>query len=87
MGFKFTQKANLLGEKPACSSNQDMLELMTLQYCNDRQFLSFSIRGARVVECLILFTGFTDALWPLNLNISDDFKVHSKGVFNNYIHG
>ena len=37
-----------------------------------------------MVECLILFTGFTDALWPLNLNISDDFKVHSKGAFNNY---
>ena len=36
-----------------------------------------------MVECLILFTGFTDALWPLNLNISDDFKVHSKGAFNN----
>ena len=38
-----------------------------------------------MVECLILFTGFTDALWPLNLNISDDFKVHSKGAFNNYV--
>ena len=45
----------------------------------------FFIRGARVVGCLILFAGFTDAIWPLNLNVSDDFKVHSKGAFNNYL--
>ena len=45
----------------------------------------FFIRGARVVGCLILFAGFTDAIWPLNLNISDDFKVHSKEAFNNYL--
>ena len=38
VGFKFTQKTNLLCKKPVCSSNQGMLELMNLQYYNDRQF-------------------------------------------------
>ena len=37
-----------------------------------------------MIDSFCLFSS-EELEWPLNLNISDDFKVHSKGAFNNYV--